>query len=445
MAEEALRADNTRLADELAAVQGQLGAAGRETQQLINAALQGAQAAQVAPNPMGMMAALGQKPKLPEYSGDVKMGLPWAQFLNEYEVNLKLFGFSDKVAAQMLPRCLKGHALQFYLETVTKPPVAHAAQEGEEGEESDEDEQDLICNYPKLRIILTEHFTALEGGSRYGSSAFYLRKQANSESVLDFYTDLMRLSKRAYPDPLHPMPASQVLERFVRGLVLPLRRAVIAREPNSVEAALKVACKVQSQREMLLEEEPEIAEVSTNLASKVDKLAHQVNEALAINQTRGQSFGPVQYRNQWPNPVNHFPPHFRGQSPGPRPQFQGVAAHYHERPPVRQPYRRRQCQANSAGQIRCWNCQQWGHYRSNCRAPPQANPQPQGQPQRHSAPRVNAVTPGSVAPPTGSGRTASKLGSAGVSPHTYLALVCCVFLVPCHTLRPCVQWCAKLA
>lgn len=71
--------------------------------------------------------------------------------------------------------------------------------------------------------MLTGHFTALEEGSRYGFAAFYLRKQAKTETVMEFYSDLVRLAKRAYPHPAQPVPESQLLERFVCGLLLPIR------------------------------------------------------------------------------------------------------------------------------------------------------------------------------------------------------------------------------
>ena len=118
---------------------------------------------------------------------------------------------------------------------------------------------------------LSEHFSKLEG-ERFGSAAFYQRKQGRNESVVDFHHALTKLAKVAYPNPDNPMPDKTFLEVFLRGLTLSLNKMVIAKKPTSARAGFEIACKGQSQQLHLLEDIEEVNEVNQSLQTLEGKI-----------------------------------------------------------------------------------------------------------------------------------------------------------------------------
>lgn len=159
---------------------------------------------------------------------------------------------TDELAALALGRCLEGHAREVYKEVVANP------------------NQELKKKYAELTTALEEKFKKLTGGTRYGSSAFYSRKQLPGESVVTYFTDLKKLAKQAYPEKDAPMPDSQFLERFIRGMPLYLRRYVVSKEPKTSDEALKEGCKHQRQRDFLAEDEGK-PEASVTVNDELDK------------------------------------------------------------------------------------------------------------------------------------------------------------------------------
>lgn len=117
----------------------------------------------------------------------------------------------------------------------------------------------------------------------------------------------------------------------------------------------------------------------------------------------------------------HFPLVHRGRSAEPRPQFMGRR----QNPQVRQ--HRPQRQVNRAGEIRCWNCNRWGHYRSSCTFP-SGNGRASGPTPRARAPYQGQRPPQVNAVQTSKNKGASNATPGTSSPLMYLALVSCILL-----------------
>ena len=209
--------------------------------------------------PMVMQAAFGGS--LPKFSTDPAANETFDTFLQDYKLTCHSFGMTDEQSALALGRCLEGHARQVYKDLVSA-----------DGE--------VKKDYKALTENLEGKFKALTEGTKYGSSAFYSRKQLPGESVMTFYSDLKKLAKQAYPDKEAPMPDSQFLERFIRGMPLYLRRHVVSKELKTPDEALKETCKKQQQQDFLAEdEEMPVAAVAVpdELTKKLESLTIQVN------------------------------------------------------------------------------------------------------------------------------------------------------------------------
>ena len=323
------------------------------------------------PNMLQAAAAAGGM--LPKFSGDPSRGETITSFLQDYQLACDSVGMNDEMAALALGRSLEGHAKQKYKEIIAEEPRIRG---------------DLRA----LSRRLEEYFHQLGGGPRYGSVAFYSRKQLPGESPTTYFAELKRLGKQAYPDDQEPMPDSVLLERFIRGLPLYLKRHVITREPRNSEEALREAVRVQAQRDFLAEDEdgPTIAavKVQEDMQDQIKKLTLQVSQL--TTQLTDNRKPEERWNKQWPRPEHHFP------SSNQRPNFR------RNRRPKMQNY-------NRAAEQRCWNCGKFGHFQATCRV----------KPRRNNSHRVNEVVAEEQ-----ERTTATSGGSKATQAYLCLAVIC---------------------
>ena len=123
---------------------------------------------------------------------------------------------------------------------------------------------------------MKEHFQKLEGDMSYGSAEFQHCKQANDQSVVDYYNELNMHARRAYPSVSQEVFNHLLLEKFQKGLLPPIKRVVVAKECKDPEAAFTQACKVENQRAFLMDEEkPEsinLVDAKGGSSGRIDEL-----------------------------------------------------------------------------------------------------------------------------------------------------------------------------
>ena len=346
---------------------------------------------------------------LPQYDLE-KREFPFSQFRVDFEIYCRGMGLSENSPTRkmLLHRALVGLALQRYKDTL---------------------QTGSITSYQAIMDDLEQYLTALEGGVKYSSTSFHKKQQGDSETVTAYYAGLMKLAKTSWPDPNNPAPEQVVLEQFIRGLRLPLKRIVLAKEPSTLKDALEHACKAQAQREFLLEDEPLVtaaAVANDSLAQQVNVLTKQVSNLVAFNAAQRPPLHnyrhtppppPSNGKNFWPEPRHHFPARRSGGGPKP-----GTAY-------------------NRKGDQRCWNCQGWGHFDATCRKPRKPVSDRQNQLGR-AVPRpargvVNTV---SVDDSQVTQHTSAPSAGSGVSfgnGHIFLATICFMSMVSvCAAQRP---------
>jgi hypothetical protein len=140
----------------------------------------------------------------PQYNGVSRDSLPIAQFLEDFEAIADSYGLDNKRKALVLIRCLKDHASFKYREIVKITPT-------------------IKEDYNNLSKELKTYFQRLEGDMGFGSAAFQGCKQSPNQSVVDYYNELSKHARRAYPAVRDEVFQHIMLEKFLKGLILPIR------------------------------------------------------------------------------------------------------------------------------------------------------------------------------------------------------------------------------